>query len=280
MVRINGNYDYQTANVGAGNTVFTAGGAPEVQQNVPIGQSGNSGGTDRQARIVANQERKAQLEAELARLEASLPPEPERPVLDGTMITVTTNVNSTLSGLANEYFCTEADIKAQNPSLNKHELWVNTEYVIPTVSEEKRNAYNQAVAERTRINNEIYELRSQIYELDNAIKIDQNIVMAEGIIGKICSSRKSERFDENYSISIDYTTGNIKLTFKEERYLSDVKSDFGLADGVIRNANGEDKLETFGKRHWLFYKNYDDRYGSPGETLIIPPGACSKWLED
>jgi hypothetical protein len=151
---------------------------------------------------------------------------------------------------------------------------------MPFVSDKKWAPYAKTLDNINALEHKKYELEDKIRDLHLDIARDKRILKAESILGEIQSCRRADTFEERYTIRIDRKTGNLKLKLKEPQKMYTIKSDFHLADGVIREANkdkdGETILKNFERpRSWFLDNvNYDDYTAPAGTELVLPTDAC------
>lgn len=230
-----------------------------------------------EGQIKSNEARIKQLEKEYNKI--NIPQKPAKPAPDSSK-PVTVEFGNTLSGLAEKYHCTVADIEKANPEVKTGTLQAGQKLKMPFVSDKKWAPYAKTLDNINALEHKKYELERKIRDLQFEIARDKRILKAESILGEIQSCRRADTFEERYTIRIDRKTGNLKLKLKEPQKMYTIKSDFHLADGVIREANkdkdGETILKNFERpRSWFLDNvNYDDYTAPAGTELVLPTDAC------
>lgn len=276
MVRINEDLSIQSAKNYTAENVGVS--KNDTKDPLPFVRT-DGGPDDLEARKKANNARIKQICQTMKYINDTLAIKPKLPARDAKVIIIPKR-GSTVSGLAVEYYCTEQDIYKANPQLKeegkenqegKEELRYDRKYIIPTLSEKSKQQYEALLAERKQMNEQLKSLEAELKDL----RLDNKNIRAQEIIGEIQVCKRSETFNERYDVSYNKKTGDLILKIKKEGVkLIDIKRDFNLADGVLLEANGEDKLKSF-KQSFIRNSEYNQRIAPKNGTLIVPTDKCA-----
>ncbi|MCI1272883.1 MAG: LysM peptidoglycan-binding domain-containing protein [Clostridiaceae bacterium] len=152
---------------------------------------------------------------------------PQKPVAKEVTVTVTEGMS--LLGLAGKYNTKMADIRKLN-HLKGDNLKIGQKLRIMATDAKELKAYEEYQAQ-------IIEQKNKQAEKAN---IQRKNKLAEGRIAQA----KSYGLGEDYSFKKDEKTGNIIVTVKDEKTLAEIKEDFNLPDGSLRETNGNLKPGT------------------------------------
>lgn len=196
----------------------------------------------------------------------------KKPQYDKEVITYTVQEGDySLREIALKFGTTVAELKANNDIPGKNHDYIiagKTKLQINALTEKgkKQKAAHEAVVARQE------QLEEQKYAQEDAAKAKQiqtNIKVANK---KIENAQGLEHLKDTYNFSVD-KEGNIVLTLKKELQVKEMKEDFDLKEGVLKNNND---LAGKTKRGFFDFKNnnkLDFYYAKEGTTFVIPVNA-------
>ena len=196
---------------------------------------------------------------------------PKKPVATKTK-EVEIKDGDTLLAIANKYHTTVADIMALNPSIkNENSLRIGQKVTIKYIPDAEWNKYQSEL--------KAYEHQEAVkseeaWKAEQAQKLKAKISLANEKI----SIAKSQDYAKYYDFKVDQSNGNIIVTLKAARTLGDMRSDFRLPGGHLREMNPsitekyepDTKYNIGGPGAWRV-NDWDACEAQKGDSFIISP---------
>lgn len=185
--------------------------------------------------------------------------EPKKPTPIQRKTTFEQEGKATVGGICDKYNMTKKRFMQLNPQIKDlNKVKPNQEIKIEYVPKEKQQKY---AAEKAKYD-------EQVYQADKKERVKIRKGKAQSLIDKA----KKDGRGEDYTYRTD-EDGNIIVKLKNKRSLGQIKEDFNLPDGSLRETN--DLKEKFGKIGNIEFdgirtiKNWDVVEAQPGTELVI-----------
>ena len=157
------------------------------------------------------------------------PREPKKPTPKEITVTITSGDN--LGYLAEKYHTSVKEIQKLNNIKDPSKLKEGQKIKIMAISEQDYKAYQEKLT----------KYYQQKYEIEQKKEVQRKKEKANALI----EQAKKDGRDEDYAYAINYKTGNIVVTLKNNRNMGRIKEDFNLPPGSISSTNNMEK--KFGK---------------------------------
>ncbi len=196
--------------------------------------------------------------------------EPKRPAPEGIK-DVTVEANLTLFDIATQYHVSIKDVLKANPGLNPDKIREGQVLKMPYVSDKKWNAYIDSKEKFEK--QESAKIEAQ-WKKEQAQALKQKTQLAQA---KIQEANDLE-YNEDYSFKVDAKSGNIILTLKKAKELGDIRSDFRLPGGHLREMNPSitEKYKpgsNYNIDTYIRSNDWDAAEANKGDVFIIDPNA-------
>ncbi len=196
--------------------------------------------------------------------------EPKRPKPEGTK-DVKVGFGQNLFDIATKYHVSIADVVKANPGLDPDKIKEGQTLKMPFVSDKNWANYEKAKDDYERKAAAKFE---QEYKAEKAKNLKEKTQLAQAKI----QEAKELKHGESYNFTVDKKTGNIIVTLKKDMDLGDIRNDFRLPGGHLRQMNPDitkkyqpDKL--FNLDELRREANWDGADVKAGDKFVIDPNA-------
>lgn len=183
----------------------------QQKKNVPVGQSQNKG--------------KKPLT------------EPKKPAIDGVKSEYYPKSGETAISIANNNHITREELLKANPGMDENKLYETKAIKVPYRTEKNWNKYQAELKAYQAQQDEIREQKTRAEEAqrakENAAKLRAKNENANALV----KQAKDLGYGKSYTFTVDKKTGNIIVQLKEDKKLGDIRKNFRLPRGHLREMN-------------------------------------------
>ncbi len=199
---------------------------------------------------------------------------PTRPKPEGIK-NVRVEMGDNLFDIATKYHVSINDVLAANPKLDPDKIKEGQTLKMPYVSDKSWKLYINA--------KEAYEAK-ELKEFEasekskQAQKLKQRITLAQNKI----KEANELKYNEDYNFNVDAKTGNIVITLKEAKELGDIRSDFKLPAGHLKDMNPQITKKykpgkMFNLDQMVRKNDWDSAEANKGDKFVVKPEAFNPY---